>query len=179
MMSRASHADFGPGSGEPDGGGTPGQPGGRLNLLLSYGGWQPESWIDRLPRLLEPMGVASVRAGTGREASEFLRRMPIHIAVVDLGLPLDCEPDEAQAVASEGGVRLLELLARLAEPPPTIVVKRVRTHRDDCREISAALRMGAFAVVDRPNDTSDLNMMLEVLRRVLTRFYRGRWPGTA
>jgi hypothetical protein len=58
-------------------------------------------------------------------------------------------------------------------------VKRGRTHRDDCREITAALRMGAFAVVDRPRDAHDLEMMLEVLRRCLTRHYQGRWPGAA
>ena len=149
--------------------------GGRLNLLLSFGGWQPESWVDRLPRLLEPMGIRSVRAATGREATEVIRRVnPIHIAVVDLSLPLDgsnADPSE------EGGSRLLDLLARLDQPPPTVVVKRSRGHRDDSREIAAALRAGAFAVIDRPREPSDVEILLEVLRRCLSRHYRGRWPG--
>lgn len=156
--------------------------GGRLNLLLSYAGWDHDSWVDRLPRLLEPMGVVALRAGTGREASEVIKSNPIHIAIVDLGLPLDTSakppPDDLHEM-SEGGSRLLDLLARLAEPPPTVVVKRARTHRDDCRDIAAALKAGAFAVIDRPRGLPDLEVMLEVLRRCMDRFYKNRWPGTA
>lgn len=153
-----------------------GRPGGRLNLLLSYGGCQPDPWVNRLPPLLEPMGVTSFQAATGRDASRVIQTVPIHIAVVDLGLPLDCEQATPTNHDEEGGTRLLELLSRLRQPPPTIVVKRGRTHRDDGREIAAALRLGAFAVVDRPREVTDLNLMLEVLRRALTRFYQGRWP---
>jgi hypothetical protein len=163
----------------PDEGGAPGA-GGRLNLLLSYAGWQPESWADRLPRLLAPMGIRTHRAQNGREASTVIQRTCIHIAVVDLGLPLDEERAEAEAPDApppEGGSRLLELLARLAAPPPTVVVKRSRTLRDDGREIAAALRAGAFAVVDRPRDPGVVEIMLEVMRRCLLRFYRGQWPG--
>jgi CheY-like chemotaxis protein len=177
-MPRTSHSNHdGP---APKGRATP--CGGRLNLLLSYAGWDHESWVDRLPRLLEPMGVVALRAGTGREASEVLRHNPIHIAVVDLGLPLDEPCSKTPALDSpdmeEGGSRLLDLLGRLAEPPPTVVVKRGRTHRDDSREIAAALRAGAFAVVDRPHGLPDLEVMLEVLRRCMDRFYKSRWPGT-
>lgn len=149
--------------------------GGRLNLLLSFAGWHPDPWVDRLPVLLEPMGIQSLRATTGRQASEVIRQAPIHIAVVDLGLPLDETP--AGTGREEGGPRLLELLSRLSEPPPTVVVKRSRTHRDDSREIAAALRAGAFAVIDRPRDSRDLELLLEVLRRCLCRYYKGRWPG--
>jgi DNA-binding NarL/FixJ family response regulator len=146
----------------------------RLHLMISYAGWHPDPWVDRLPRLLEPMGVISHRVGSGREASTLIRTTPIHVAVVDLGLPLD-EMSVADEFA-EGGSRLLELLARLEEPPPVVAVKRSRTHRDDSREIAAALRLGAFAVVDRPHDADGLNLMLEVLRRCLTRHYGGCWP---
>ncbi len=149
--------------------------GGRLNLLLSYAGWEPESWVDQLPPLLEPMGVRSLRAGTGTEATRVIRSHKIHIAVVDLGLPLD---GSADADGPEpGGPRLLELLTRLETRPPTVVVRQSRTHRDDARDLRAALSLGAFAVVDRPRSTRDLELMLEVLRRALVRHYRGRWPG--
>lgn len=152
-----------------------------LHLLLSYAGWQPDPWIERLPRLLEPMGVTSHVAANGRQASQMIAKNRIHVAVVDLGLPLDESPAETRTDSdefSQGGPRLLELLARLIEPPPVVVVKRSRTHRDDAREIAAALRMGAFAVVDRPHDAAGLNLMLEVLRRCLARHYKGCWPGS-
>lgn len=154
--------------------------GGRLNLLLSHAHWQSECWADRLPPLLEPMGIQSFKAQTGRQASQVIASTPIHIAVVDLSLPLDggaAGAAEQQANVEEGGTRILELLSRLEQPPPTLVVKRGRTHRDDAREMATALRTGAFAVLDRPRDHADINLLLEVMRRVLTRFYSGRWPG--
>jgi DNA-binding response OmpR family regulator len=153
--------------------------GGRLNLLLSHTRWQAECWADRLPTLLEPMGISSFKAQTGKQASQVIATVPIHIAVVDLSLPLDGagEADESAAGLEEGGTRILELLSRLEQPPPTLVVKRGRTHRDDAREMATALKTGAFAVLDRPRDQADINLLLEVMRRVLTRFYSGRWPG--
>ncbi|MCB9840905.1 MAG: response regulator transcription factor [Phycisphaeraceae bacterium] len=147
----------------------------RLNLLLSYAGWRPEAWVDQIPPLLGPMGVVAHRATSGAEASQVIRSMPIHIAVVDLGLPLECSAGGPSG--DDGGLRLLELFRRLESAPPTVIVKRMRTHRDEAREIAAALRCGAFAVIDRPSTPADLEIMLDVLRRCLTRFYHGRWPG--
>ncbi|MFO0858498.1 MAG: hypothetical protein U0640_14215 [Phycisphaerales bacterium] len=153
--------------------------GGRLNLLLSYAGWEPDPWIDRLPRLLEPMGILSHRVESGRQASNVIQSVRIHMAVVDLALPLDqsqgATPQPPEF--AEGGPRLLELLARLETPPPVVAVKRSRTQRDDSRDISAALKLGAFAIIDRPRDATDLDLMLEVLRRCLARHYQGKWPG--
>ena len=122
------------------------------------------------------MGVVSHKAGTGKEASDLIKATPIHVAVVDLGLPLDDKEAESDEFA-EGGPRLLELLSRLKEPPPVVAVKRSRSHRDDSRDIAAALRWGAFAVLDRPHDPHGLNLLLEVLRRCLAKHYRGCWPG--
>lgn len=149
----------------------------RLNLLLSYAGWQPDPVINCLPPLLEPMGIRSLRAATGREASSVMQSTRVHIAVVDLGLPLDTPRAQAAPELEEGGPRLLELLSRLSKPPPVVAVKRSRSMRDDSRDIAAALRLGAFAIVDRPRDPHDLNVMLDVLRRILARFHRGCWPG--
>lgn len=149
-------------------------PDSRLNLLLSFSGWQQESWADRLPTLLEPMGVTALRADTGRQAQEVIQTHRIHIAVVDLGLPLDLRDDTGSTEG--GGLRLLEILRRLQPSPPTVVVKRGRSHRDDTREINAALRCGAFAVIDRPATAQGLESMLDVLARALKRFYHDRWP---
>ena len=147
---------------------------GRMNLLLSYAGWQQDDrWVDRLPRLLEPMGVRSVVAPSGRAATRVIETTPIHVAVVDLGLPMD----DAQPGGSEAGAKLLELLSRHANRPPTVVIKRTRTSRDEAAELSAALRAGAFAVLDRPRGDGDLELLLNVLRRLLERHYAGRWPG--
>ncbi|MGP1273392.1 MAG: hypothetical protein ACTS22_08650 [Phycisphaerales bacterium] len=150
--------------------------GGRLNILLSDSSGSEQSWAERLPTLLEPMGVRSHVAASGRQATELLSTTTIHVAVVDLGLPLDhaASPD---APAPSAGWRLLEVLARLSHRPPTVAVKQARTRRDEARELAAALRLGAFAVVDRPRSTRDMETLLEVLRRCIARHYRGRWPG--
>ncbi|TVQ33523.1 MAG: response regulator [Phycisphaeraceae bacterium] len=150
---------------------------GRLNMLLSYGGWRSDSWAERLPCLLQPMGVRAWRVDSGRDAARLLQSgSPFHIAVVDLRLPLDRSPagEGTKERMEEGGSRLLELLARLPDPPPTIVVKASRTQRDDARELAEALRRGVFTVVDRP---VDLELMLELFRRILRRHYEDRWPG--
>lgn len=178
------HGDHGSGEGPIqgcEGGGTGGGgPPNRLNLLLSCSSWRTDSWAARLPFLLEPMGIQSLRATSARDAERVIRSGPIHIAVVDLGIPLDervasptaLSPDPA---AEEGGTRILELLARMPSPPPTVVVQSPRTHRDSARCMNAALKCGAFAVVDR--SAAEVEMMLDVMRRVLAKFYDDKWPG--
>ena len=154
---------------------APGDCGDRLNLLLSYGGWEDESWVDRIPALLSPLGVATHRAESARHASDVIQSTPIHIAVVDLGLPFDA--NRSPATPDEAGTRVLELLRRLPNQPPSLVIKRSRTQREAAREINAALRSGAFAVLDRPRETRELELLLEALRRCLVRHYGGQWPG--
>lgn len=144
--------------------------GGRLNLLLSWGGWRPDSWADRMACLLEPMGVNSLRARTARQAEDVIRSNEVHIAVVDLGLPLD-----SSSHLEESGSRVLELIRRLESPPPTVIVKSPRSSREAARDLYAALRFDAFAVVDRRS--ADVEQMLKVMHRVMDRFYDGRWPG--
>lgn len=143
----------------------------RLNLLLSYGGWREESWADLLPRMLDPLGVRSLRADSAASAADLIRRERIHIAVVDLCVPLS--DDERDGCSEEGGARILDLLNRLETPPPTVVVKRRKTRRDNVRETASALRAGAFAVIERP---VKLELVLETMRRVLRRHYADRWP---
>lgn len=175
----------------------------RLNLLLSAGfgpgpgGWAPETWAEQLPRLLEPMGVHAYVVHSGREAAAVVRRVPVHLAVVDLSLPMDAAaPAESPSCArgpapasgpgtgaasarsplscEEAGCRLLELLGRQPTPPPTIVIKPRRTMREDARALMRALHAGAFAVIDRP---VHLEAVLDALRRALRRHYADRWPG--
>lgn len=168
----ASQPGGAPGAGSGAGSGR------RLNVLLTSGDWHDETWADRLPVLLEPMGVRALRAHSGSEASRILRADPVHVAVVDLALPLDASTaggrgGAGQGAEAEGGYRLLEILSRQPSPPPTVVVKRRKTMREDAREVARALSTGAFAVIERP---VHIEIVLETLRRVLTRHYRGCWP---
>ncbi|MDP7071169.1 MAG: hypothetical protein QF561_07455 [Phycisphaerales bacterium] len=147
----------------------PGAP--RLNLLLSYGGWREHAAVKQIPRLLEPMGVHALEADTGEEAESLIRQEPVHIAVVDLDIPL--HQDRRGGVA---GPRILQLLRRLDPAPPTIVVRpRQASGRENSRGLAASLREGAFAVVDRP---LHLEVLLQTLRRALRRHYHDTWPST-
>jgi len=148
----------------------------RLNMLLSYDSWRPESWADLLPRLLAPMGVTAYRVHSGREAADLLRRGPrFHVAVVDLALPLEEQRGGGEPTReTPAGPRLLQLLERLPAPPPTVVINRQGSSREREAQTAAALRHGAFSVVQRP---VDMELMLEVFRRLLRRHYQGRWPG--
>lgn len=147
--------------------------GGRLNLLLTSGDWRDETWADLMPRLLAPLGVLAHRAKSGVEATEILKRTRIDIAVVDLALPMEGGLSEPQGRV-EGGARLLEVLSRFPSPPPTLVVKRRKTLREDTREISLAMRAGAFAVIERP---VHMELVLQALGRVLQRHHKNCWPG--
>jgi DNA-binding response OmpR family regulator len=123
------------------------------------------------------MGVTAVRAGSGSEAAKIISTTPIHLAIVDLSIPLEPgrEPEEHRPGPSpeEGGRRILQLLSRLDAPPPTLVVKARRTKREDARALQAALTAGAFAVLDRP---VNLETLLNAMGRALRRHYADRWP---
>jgi len=145
----------------------------RLNLLLSYGGWDETSFAEQLPPLLDPMGISCVRVECGDEAAQMIQRMPVHIAVVDLEMPLH-KAEDRTGPPTPAGPRVLQMLRRLEKPPPTVVVRPPQpVTRESVRSLSQALREGAFAVLDRP---VQLEAMLEVMRRVLRRYYRDTWP---
>ena len=146
----------------------------RLNLLLSYGGWRQGTVVDQLPHLLHPMGIRSIRVSTGEEAAEVIDQIRIHIAVVDLEIPLTRSDLLRFTGSTAGGARTLRLLRRLAQPPPTVVVRPPQPEkRKDVRDLLTALREGAFAVLDRP---LELETTLEVMRRILRRYYADVWP---
>ena len=91
-------------------------PGGRLNVLLSDG---DQPWAQQLPRLLEPMGVRSIRIAHADEALEVIRSEPIHAAVIDVGLPMG----ESLGPHATGGLKLLRVIQRLEPTPPAVVVR--------------------------------------------------------
>jgi DNA-binding response OmpR family regulator len=142
----------------------------RLNLLLTRGGWREDATVVQLPSLLEPMGIRSLTANSGEEATNVIENNTIHIALVDLSLPL-------RAGCTKGtpaGERILQLLRRLDSPPPTIVLRpRQANQRAAARSLARSMQEGAFTVVDRP---ARLETLLDALRRVLRRYYRNEWP---
>jgi hypothetical protein len=154
-------------------GGNLAEGGGRLNLLLSSAPWRVEPWAESLPRVLEPMGVRTIFVNCARTAERVIRSTPVHVAVVDIGLPLDerCERGRLE----DGGERVLELLSRLGQSPPTVVIRASGQAATERREMRAALRCNAFAVVERTS--ADLESMLRIMQRVLNRYYQNRWPG--
>ncbi|HMN95214.1 MAG TPA: hypothetical protein PKC43_02505 [Phycisphaerales bacterium] len=166
------------------GGAGPAAPGGasrqsRLTLLVSASDrasdWRQQPVAEQLPALLRPMGVECVRVSSGDEATEVVQRITVHVAVVDLTIPLR-PGDDGSARCGEAGTRLLQLLRRLASPPPTIVIRPPQPSlRESARTLSDALREGAFAVLDRP---VQMEALLEALRRLVRRHYRDHWPAT-
>lgn len=152
----------------------------RLNLLLSYGGWRERPTVEQLARLLEPHGINSIRVESGEEAAQIIQEMAIHIAIVDLSIPLRRSSDRSGSTSAEtrpsapGGGRILQILRRLKQPPPTVIVRPPQpAARESARGLVEALREGAFAVVDRP---VSLETMLEIMRRILRRHYEDHWP---
>jgi hypothetical protein len=147
----------------------------RLNLLLTYGGWRENAFADQIPLILNRFGIRCYRAESGDEASDVIRSERVHIAVIDLSIPMHptrSQPTGTRAVPA--GPRVLQLLRRLEQPPPTIVVRpRQVDPAESTRMLADALRDGAFTVLDDP---VPIELMLQALERVVRRHYRDHWP---
>ncbi len=142
----------------------------RLNLLLTCGSWRQDSPILQLPQLLGPFGIRSLTAKNGEEAVKVIESSAIHIAIVDLAIPLKLGSSDKRP----GGERVLQLLRRLNPQPPTIVIRpRQTSARENARSLARSLHEGAFTVVDRP---AMLETLLDALQRALRKHYSNRWP---
>jgi CheY-like chemotaxis protein len=143
----------------------------RLNLLLTCGSWRQDSPVRQLPQLLGKFGIRSLTARSGEEAVQMIEKSEIHIAIVDISIPLSIDSVDQRP----GGERVLQLLSRLDPQPPTIVMRpRQATARENARSLARSLQEGAFTVVDRP---AVLETLLDALHRALRRHYSDRWPG--
>ena len=145
----------------------------RLNVLLTEDRPRGDGhWSHHLPRLLEPFGVHTHLAHTGRQAIDLAERHPIHAAVIDLSTPIDT-PGIPAADASDG-MWLIELLRRLPNKPPFVVVTSPMVDQAQLsRVLSQALKAGAFSVLNRP---ASLNEVLIVFKRLVDTCYAGTWP---
>src|SRR6478672_12750287 len=56
----------------------------RLTVLLAN---EQEGWHQTVRGLLEPQGVQTVAARSGREALELIESTPVHVAVLDAQMP--------------------------------------------------------------------------------------------
>jgi CheY-like chemotaxis protein len=140
----------------------------RLNVLLTD---VEEPWSQQLPRLLEPQGVRAIRVHSVDQALRVLEQEQIHAVLVDMALPLEAG---SSTVGAPGGLKLLRVLRRLTPSPPAVVVRgRLFDTRLDDRLLSEALKLDAFSVLDEP---VQLEQLLQVMRRLLERFYGGFWP---
>lgn len=146
---------------------------GRFHVLLTQDrDHAPEHWTQQLPRLLEPQGVVAFVARCGQEAIEFVQTRPIHAAVIDLATPRRLSPDSAPT--PQPGVWLLELLLRLQNRPPVVLLRSpAGDPRQGQRELLDALKRGAFTVLDKPVEVEQL---LAVFKRLVEKAYQDRWP---
>jgi CheY-like chemotaxis protein len=101
-------------------------------------------WVDDHPDnnvletiALEQLGFFVTHATTTQAALEYLHQLDYHIAVTDL----------ARADSPDAGIQFLEsALSRFAQLPVIVYTADANAHRD------AIMSIGAFSVVDRPDD---------------------------
>ncbi len=159
------------------------RPDARFNVLLTEDRDHAAGhWTRQLPTLLQPHGVRAYVARSGREAVALVNDVEIHAALIDLATPQDPRsmgPGATGAGASSGygeaqGLWVLEVLRRQPNRPPVVVVNSRAIARNQAQRcLNQALRLGAFSVVNRPSDIED---MLNVIRRLIDRQYEGAWP---
>jgi CheY-like chemotaxis protein len=127
----------------------------RLTVLLAN---EQEEWHQTVSRLLEPQGVQTVSAHTGRDAFELLQSLPVvHAAVLDVQMP------------QLGGLQVIRLLRELQRGTPAILLANHLTSH----LLNEALGMQVFSVLSKP---VDFNVLLDSLARVLRRYHENRWP---
>ena len=126
----------------------------RFTVLLAN---EQEGWHQTVRQLLEPQGVQTVAARSGREALELIEKTPVHVAVLDTQMP------------QLGGMQVIRIMRELRKAPPAILLANdLTTHL-----LRDALGMHVFSVLSKP---VDFNLLLDALARVLRRYHQGQWP---
>src|SRR5215213_10881284 len=126
----------------------------RLTVLLAN---EQESWHQTVRGLLEPQGVQTLSARSGREALGLIESRPIHVAVLDQQMP------------QLGGLQVVKIMREMKHAPPAILLANQLTNN----LLHEALGMHVFTVLAKP---VDFNLLLDSLARVLRRYHESRWP---
>jgi CheY-like chemotaxis protein len=126
----------------------------RFTVLLAN---EQAGWHQTVRQLLEPQGVQTLSARSGREALRLIESEPVHVAVLDAQMP------------QLGGLQVVKLMREMRNAPPAILVANDLTSH----LLRDALGMHVFSVLSKP---VDLNVLLDALARVMRRHYEGRWP---
>jgi CheY-like chemotaxis protein len=135
----------------------------RFTVLLAN---EQEGWHQTVRQLLQPQGVETVSARSGREALNLLETRPFHCAVLDAQMP------------QLGGLQVIKMLREISSRrstlgvsvPPSILLANQLTSN----LLHEALGMHVFSVLSKP---VDFNLLLDTLARVLRRHYENKWPG--
>jgi CheY-like chemotaxis protein len=127
----------------------------RLTVLLAN---EQEEWQQTVRQLLQPQGVQTLWARSGREALQMIESKPVHVAVLDAQMP------------QLGGMQVIRLMREMQKAPPAILLANHLTNH----LLREALGMHVFSVLSKP---VELNVLLDALARVLRRYYESRWPG--
>lgn len=127
----------------------------RLTVLLAD---EPDGSSGKVRQLLEPQGIQTLVARTGREALEMVRSQPVHVVVLDVQMP------------QLGGLQAVRLMREMVKPSPPAILLADRLTNNLLRE---ALTMDVFSVMPKP---VDLDRLLDSIARVVRRFYESRWP---
>ena len=125
---------------------------------------EQEGWHQTVRRLLEPQGVQTLSARSGREALELIESTPVHVAVLDAQMP------------QLGGMQVIRMMRDLrggqsgrGEVPQAILLANdLNSHL-----LREALATHVFSVLSKP---VDFNVLLDALARVLRRYHESRWP---
>lgn len=126
----------------------------RFTVLLAN---EQEGWHQTVRQLLQPQGVQTISARSGREALNLIESRPIHVAVLDYKMQ------------GLGGLQVVRLMREMPEAPPAILLAgELTTHL-----LHEAIGMHVFSVLSKP---VDFNVLLDTLARVMRRHYEGRWP---
>jgi DNA-binding response OmpR family regulator len=127
----------------------------RLTVLLAE---EPDGSSTTLRQLLEPQGITTLFARTGREAVEIVRSRAVHVVVLDVLMP------------QLGGLQAVKLMREVVKSPPPAILLADRLSNNLLRE---ALTMDVFSVIPKP---IDINRLLDSIARVIRRHYESRWP---